>query len=88
MCFISILHGSLGSVFTEDVGDLGVFKFDGYVKRCPSFRLGIYIRTISDQQFNDFLVAAISCRMQRSRSTSQVHIRTSGQVLFNGFNVS
>ena len=35
MCFISlqlsILHGSLGSVFAEEVGDLGVFKFDGYI---------------------------------------------------------
>jgi len=52
--------------------------------------LRIHIRTFLDKQFGEFLVIVSSRNMQRSPSvlTLRIHIRTSGQVLFNGFDIS
>ena len=52
--------------------------------------LRIHIRTFLDKQFGEFLVIVSSRNMQRNPSvlTLRIHIRTSGQVLFDCFDVS
>ena len=55
------------------------------------FNLRIRIRNFGDQQFDDFFVTKRSRKMQRSPSqqtTHSIHIRSSSDVLFDGFDVS
>jgi hypothetical protein len=49
-----------------------------------------HIRTFGDQHFDDLLVPPTSRTTQRSPTMLilRIHIRTSSQVLFNGFKVS
>ena len=60
-------------------------------RRIAIFILRIHIRTVGEKQFNNFLVTVINRTKQRSPSkptTLRIHIRTSIQVLFDGFGVS
>jgi len=54
------------------------------------FILSIHIRTFFDKQFSDFLVTVLSRKMQRIPSIiiPRIHIHTSSQVSFDGFDVS
>ena len=79
----------LASVFAEEVGDFGMTF--GHIQRCAAiFHLNIHIFTFGDQQFDDFFVTSFSRIMQRSEPSIifHIHIRTSSQVLLDGFDIS
>ncbi len=82
----------LAAVFAEEVGCFEVaFALGGQIKRCsPTLALCIHMRAIGDKQFDDFLATFKSRLMQRSPSliTLRIYIHASGQVLFDGFDVS
>ncbi len=69
-----------------------VTVFSRKMQRSPSrLILRIHIRSFGDDQFGDFLVTSFSRKMQSSISKliiPRIHIRTSGQVLFDSFDVS
>ena len=49
----------------------------------------IHVRAVVDKEFNDFLIITINRIMQGSPSPGSlhIHIRTSGQLLFDRFNI-
>ena len=51
--------------------------------------LGVNICTFGDEQFDNFTITFISDPMQRSHTfVLRIHIRSSSQVLFDGFDIS
>ena len=73
------------AVFAEEVCG---FLIIGPTQRCFSILiLRIHIRTIGDEEFDDFLVANMCRKMQRSPSSFSLRIdtHTISQMLFDGF---